>query len=179
MKLSYTWGEQEYALANFAEPLNEKQEHALTRGVETIGAYLGVPSKSVWYLLQNGFSQSLQDAFAAVRAKALKGDKDNAPIEADSPEMAVLVHGAIGKRMHSIVNGLMAAAPGGGRDPLRAVGLTMLEAHLAAKGKKLPKDKDARKLMLDRWIESTRPAIETEIRRRRAEETTEATLDDL
>jgi hypothetical protein len=179
MKLSYTWGNQEYALANFKEPLDEKQQKAVARGAETVAAYLGIPVKSVWYLLQNGWSQSLQDSFAGPRAKALKGDDDNAAIAADSEEMQNIIHASISKRVKSILEGTLAATPGGGRDPMRTVGFAMLVAHLETKNKKPPKDKDARKLMLDRWIEMNKAAIETEIKRRREADTSEASLDDL
>lgn len=177
MKLAYKQGGQEYCTQDTSRL--EAEDLQLLRGAElAIAASLAIPVKSVWYLLQNGWSQSLQDSFAGPRAKALKGDKDNPAIDADSDEMQDLISAAIFKRVKAIQDGALSPTPGGGRDPIRTVALSMLQAFAASKGKKLPKDKDKRKAMLDTYISSNKAAIETEMRARRQDDG-EITLDDL
>src|SRR5881394_2570940 len=88
MRLSYTYAEEAFA----SNELDESDE--LTRGgIKVLAQGLGVAEKSIHYLLQNGWSQSIQDAFAGPRAKALKDG-----LGADSNAMKDIILAAASKR---------------------------------------------------------------------------------
>ena len=71
MRLSYTYLEEAFA----SNELDESDE--LTLGaIKVLAQGLGVAEKSIHYLLQNGWSQSIQDAFAAWRAIVLQPNID-------------------------------------------------------------------------------------------------------
>lgn len=168
MKLSYTVLEQTFSTAD----TDRLEEDLVAGAVKVLAQGFGVAEKSILYLLQNGWSQSLQDSFAGPRAKAIKDGEDE-----DSVNEVIL--GAVKKRVDSIRDGLLTAGSGHGRDPIRSVGLQMLQDHLARKGKAVPKDKTKRAEMLDAWINQKRPEIEAEIARRRKAKLEEADIDDL
>ena len=168
MKLSYTWNKQSYSTAD-SDRFDSEQKEAVETAVSVLGTTLKVHPKSIWYLLQYGWSQSLQDAYAQTRAKAIK---DNENIED-----AVLA--SLEKRVRSIRDGLLSASGGGGRDPVRSTGLAMLKSFVQSKGRSLPKDKDKLKVMLDKFIELNREKIDQEIASRKRNNGPEADLDDL
>jgi len=168
MKLSYTWNNQTYSTAD-SDRFDPEQKEAVETAVSVLGTTFKIHPKSIWYLLQYGWSQSLQDAYAQTRAKAIK--------DGENIEDAVLA--SLEKRVRSIRDGLLSASGGGGRDPVRSVGLAMLKAHVQSKNRSLPKDKDKLKVMLDKFIELNREKIDQEIASRKRNNGPEADLDDL
>ena len=168
MKLSYTWNNQTYSTAD-SDRFDPEQKEAVETAVSVLGTTFKIHPKSIWYLLQYGWSQSLQDAYAQTRAKAIK--------DGENIEDAVLA--SLEKRVRSIRDGLLSASGGGGRDPVRSVGLAMLKAHVQSKNRSLPKDKDKLKALLDKFIELDFDKINAEIALRKRTSGPEADLDDL
>lgn len=168
MKLSYTVLSTTFATAD-TDRLEDQE--VLTGAVRVLANGFNIAEKSVWYLLQNGWSQSLQDSFAGPRAKAIKDGEDK-----DIVNEVIL--SSIEKRVTAIRDGMLASS-GGGRDPIRSVGLQMLQEFVRSKGKTLPKDKVKKAEMLDKWIAVKRIEIEAEIARRRKMKGPEVELDDL
>lgn len=166
MKLSFT------VLDETFETEDCDLENELIQGSAlTLGQSLGIAPKSIWYLLHMGWTQSIQDSYAGPRAKAKR--------EGEDYEAAMLASAS--KRMNAIKDGLMSIDASGGRDPIRSVGLQMLEAHVASKGRAMPSKKEAKEAMLNKWIATRKDEIEAEIRRRRSfkAQSSEATLDDI
>src|SRR5215471_7214353 len=160
MKLSYTLNNVVYASADSDRLTKDGQQEALNTAIEVLAIALNVHVKTIGYLLQNGWSQSLQDSYAGPRAKA-KSDG------ADDDELLEIMHGSIEKRIKAMKEGLLSATAGGGRDPIRTVGLRLLESHVAERGKVLPKDKKKRQALLDLYIKQNREKIEAEIAKRK------------
>lgn len=130
-----------------------------------------MPKEAMAYLLQNGWSQSLQDSFAGPRAKAINDGEDETTVNA-------LIQSCIEKRCDNILAGKLTAGTGGGRDPIRSVAKQMLDATTRQVdhnnfGKKLPKDKTKLKALLDRFVEKHLDEIKAEIAERRKNKTTE------
>ena len=166
MKLSYQLGETVYA----SKDSDKIDQEAFAAALEVMGKAFGIADKSVTYLLQYGWSQSLQDAYAGPRAKAIKDGESDATVEAT---MAA----AISKRRKAIIEGEVSI--GAGRDPVKTVGAQMAAEFVRSKGKVLPKDKDARASFIDKWIELNRAQVDAEIKRRKSAKGPEVSLDDL
>jgi hypothetical protein len=150
---------------------NGSDQQTLRGAVDVVGNALGLPAKSIWYLLQNGWSQSLQDSFAGPRAKAIKDGEDESTIEA-------VIHAAIAKRVESIMAGLLSSGSNG-RDPIRTIAKDLLQKKADSLGKRLPKDKDKLAKLIDSYIAANRLSIDNEIRRRRSSQGNEVDLSDI
>ena len=172
MKLSYTYDSNVFATADTDRYKKKEEQEALTLCLQTLADALGINIKSVGYLLQNGWSQSLQDSYAGPRAKAIKDG------ESESRVLEVIL-ACLQKRTKAIRDGALSATPGGGRDPIKSVGLQMLESFVASKNKSMPRDKDKRAALLDSYIKQNRAAIDAEIAKRKAAKGAEITIDDL
>ena len=148
-------------------------EDDLVRGaVKVLADGFGLHEQSIHYLLQNGWSQSLQDSFAGPRAKAIKDREDEATIEE-------VVLSSIAKRVESIKAGLLSASGSNGRDPIKTVAKDLLQKKADSLGKRLPKDKNALAKLIDTYIATSRPTIDAEIRKRRLFGQDEVSLDDI
>lgn len=156
-KLTYTLDGVDYASA---DPAKFADQAVLSGAVKAIAMAVGVAETSVAYLLQNGWSQSIQDSFAGPRAQAIKDKEEPETVQA-------VVVAAIQKRVKAIVEGTVKARAG--RDPVRSVGLDMLEKYAKTEGFSLPKDKDELSALLDAYIDQHREKISKEIDKRRVE----------
>lgn len=133
------------------------------------------------YLLQYGFSQSLQDSIAG-RAKAVRDeltqDKDGKPLaEANMPSEADIMaaidadlDGTLQKRMAAILAGTVAVRTGGeARDPAAGIVRELLVAYAKGKGMKLPKaDSDEYKALAAKMREAKADHIAAELERRKS-----------
>ena len=171
MKLSYTYKSSVFSTRD-TDSLKKEDQEALAYCVEILAKIYGVHPKSIYYLLQNGWSQSLQDSYAGARAKAVKDGESEGVIDE-------VVLSSIEKRIKGLVEGLLSASGGGGRDPIKSVGLQMLQSFAAERGKTVPSDKEKRAKMLEAYIKQNREKIEAEIARRRSVKGDELDLDDL
>jgi hypothetical protein len=147
-------------------------EQAIEVAVKALAFHLCVAESSIHYLLQNGWSQSLQDSFAGPRAKALKDGEDETTVEA-------VIDAAIAKRVKSIVDGTIEAGKTKGRDPIRSTAKAMLSVKAAAANKVLPKGEKLEELVT-KWleVEANLDAVKAEIAARR-KKGDEVTLEDL
>ena len=129
------------------------------------------------YLLQYGFSQSLQDSIAG-RAKAVRDELTTRPegnTDWNMPDEATIeaaiaedIDGMLQKRMNAILAGTVAvrgsAAP---RDPAAGIVRELLVAWAKAKGKKLPKaDSDEYAQLAAKMREVKADHIKAELARR-------------
>ena len=150
---------------------------ALTGSVEIVGELLGVEPAGIWYLLNYGFRQSMQDAVAStakrVEDKLVKeADEagDPAPTdEAIDEAVKAAELDDLGDRRKDIVNGDVQVR-GGQRDPFgtmcKTIALQIVrEAHKTAK-KTMPKDTDKVNELVAKVIASNRESIEKEANRR-------------
>jgi hypothetical protein len=131
-----------------------------------------LPPAAIDYLLQNGFSQSLQDAFVGPAAKAKKEGEGQTTIDA-------LIVASIEKRHDAILAGTVGARVGLGRDPVRTVAKEMLEAWAKANGFKLPKEKDKLAPLIDKWLSKHQAEVIAEVEARKATKLQEIDADDL
>ncbi len=151
----------------------ENYEPDLVNGaIKVLSSALGLHEKSIHYLLQNGWSQSLQDSFAGPRAKAIKDREDESTIEE-------VVLASIAKRVESIKAGLLSASGSNGRDPIKTVAKDLLQKKAESLGKRLPKDKDVLAKLIDSYIATNRQSIDAEIRKRRLSGQEEVDLSDI
>lgn len=102
-----------------------------------------LPESAISYLLQYGFSQSLQDSIAgrakAVREELLKADPATSPGVIDAA-IADDIQGALLKRLDAIEKGEVATRGSGTpRDPASGIVRELLVAYAKSKGMKLPK----------------------------------------
>lgn len=179
MKLTYaqlgqvfeTRDSDQLALNEVHGPTDQDQD-AIKGAVKVLATAFGLHEKSIHYLLQNGWSQSLQDSFAGPRAKAIKDREDEATIEA-------VILSSIAKRVESIKAGLLSASGSNGRDPIKTVAKDLLQKKADSLDKRLPKDKNALAKLIDSYISANRPAIDAEIRKRRLSGQDEVSLDDI
>lgn len=116
----------------------------------------GVPESSVFYLLNNGWKQSLQDSFAGPRAKAIADGESDETI-ANVVETSVL------KRIDSIRAGMVAS--NGGRDPLVSTAKDMIEIEARKKKMKLPKG-EALTALVKAYIEKNFDKVKAEAAKR-------------
>lgn len=130
------------------------------------------------YLLQYGFSQSLQDSIAG-RAKAVRDElitrpegNDGSWVAPTEPEIEAAISadidGMLQKRMNAILAGTVAvrgsAAP---KDPTSGIVRELLVAWAKAKGKKLPKaDSDDYTTLAAKMREIKADHIKAELARR-------------
>jgi len=152
-------------------------------GVEYSAEVESLPEKSVAYLLQYGFSQSLQDAIAgdakaiSEKMKAEANDAGNPAPSADEIETAIKagVAEALSDRVKAIVDGTVGDRAGFVRDPFgtmcRTIALQWLRDGLKAANAKMPDTKtDAGKAKLKELVEGVlsrnREKIEKEAHRR-------------
>lgn len=133
-----------------------------------------LPPTSLAYLIQYGWNQTLQDAMAGPRNKAVKDGEDEDTIKA-------VCEAAMQKRMAAILAGEMSVTQGGGRDPIKSTAKAMLETKARALGKKLPSDAKKLALLVDNWLakDENLQAVKDEIARRKADkEKGEVSLED-
>src|SRR5262245_36386811 len=170
MKLNYNWNSKTFSTSAV---YNEQLDEDVLRGaVMAIGVHLGIPERSVLYLRQNGWAQSLQDAYAGPRAKAIKDKESEDTINS-------VIEGSIRKRMDNIFIG-MDANVHAGRDPVRSAAKRLVTLAVEKLGKSLPKDKDKLANLIDRYIEAHRDEVNAEVRRMREDRNKEeVSLDDL
>lgn len=128
--------------------------------------------ETIAYLLQYGWAQSLQDSVAG-RAKKVR--EESAAKEMDSAEIDQAIQddelGTMQKRMDAILSGVVRNGTRGPRDVFGSmfakVAKDLLSAYAKAKGKKLPKaNSDELKVLLEKFTNANREAIETETKRR-------------
>ena len=138
-----------------------------------------LPQAALDYLLQYGFSQSLQDSIAG-RAKAVREEMlarpENAPADWTPPsetEIAEMVsddaHGTLLKRLDAIRNGSVATrGPAAPRDETAGIVREILLSIAKAKGVKLPKaDSEEYAKMAGRVREAKAEYIAAELERRK------------
>jgi len=133
-----------------------------------------LPPKSLEYLLQYGFAQSLQDSIAgrakAVRAECVeKGGMTEAEIVA---AVEADIAGQLGKRQDAIAAGTVGTPSP--RDPVATLAREQVKAALAKAGKKVDADKLAE--LVAGHVEKNRTALVAELNRRK-EELPEVDLD--
>lgn len=152
----------------------ERGGKTYTTEVETL------PATAIAYLLQYGFSQSLQDSIAG-RAKAV-ADEMLPPVadrKADFvvPTQAQIdaavasdIEGQLGKRLDAIKAGSVATRGAGvARDPAAGIVRELLVAWAKAKGGKLPKaDSDEYKALAAKMSAAKADWIKAELERRAA-----------
>ena len=175
MKLSYTYDEHTYSTRD----TDLYNDQATFRGaIKVLAEAFGIHEKSVLYLAQNGWSQSLQDSYAQARSKKRK-DLKLSREDVDTESVKETCHASIAKRIQGIHEGLLSATGSGGRDPIKSIGLQLLHAWAESKGKSLPKDADKKAKLLEKFVELNRAEIDAEIVRRRKIKGPEVDLDDL
>lgn len=139
-----------------------------------------LPETAIAYLLQYGFSQSLQDSIAG-RAKAVAEEmlppvadrKPDfvVPTQADiDAAVAADIDGMLQKRTAAIIAGSVATrGPGIARDPAAGIIRELLVAWAKAKGGKLPKaDSDEYKALAGKMATAKADWIKGELERRAA-----------
>lgn len=136
-----------------------------------------LPETAIAYLLQYGFSQSLQDSIAG-RAKAVEQEllnPDPKPEGWTAPDKATIdtavqqdLDGTLSKRLDAIIAGSVATrGPGVARDPSAGIVRELLVAWAKAKGGKLPKaDSDEYKALADKMRAAKAEFIAAELARR-------------
>ena len=152
-------------------------------GVDYLAHVDKLPPKSIEYLLQYGFAQSMQDAIAGdakrIEAKLVDEAKEagNPPPTADEIKAAVQVglEEALSERHQAILEGTVGDRVGAVRDPFgtmcKTIALQMLRDAMKAANAKMPDvktDQGKQKLaeMVNAVIERNRAAIEKEAHRR-------------
>lgn len=136
----------------------------------------GVSQKTLEYLLQYGWAQSLQDSIAG-REKKVRDEyaakiANGETFEADEIDAAVAaeIDGLLMKRADGILSGtLRERGVGEQRDPLRSVATEMVKAALKAMGKKVTKEKMAELVNGMLSDDTKRAKVQAELDRRRAE----------
>lgn len=137
-----------------------------------------LPETAIAYLLQYGFSQSLQDSIAG-RAKAV-AEEMLPPVMDRKPDFVVPtqaqidaavaadIDGQLGKRLDAIVAGTVATrGPGAAKDPTSGIVRELLVAWAKGKDKKLPKaDSDEYKALAAKMREAKADWIKAELERR-------------
>jgi len=134
-------------------------------GVDFAANVESMSAETIAYLLQYGWSQSLQDSVAG-RAKAVREEvtgKD--PLLSEAGILEAIRQDEVGtmqKRMDAILANTIGARVGMARDPLevevRRLGRIELSAAAKKAQKKLPK-KEAYNEMLGRFIEANRATL--------------------
>ncbi len=149
-----------------------------------------VSAEGLAYLLQYGFSQSLQDCVAgrakkvreeyeaaynkALAAAEANGTEEPEPVDEDEVEAAVEadLQGAMAKRLDAIVSGSVAIRVHSGneaKDPTSGIVRELLVAWAKSKGKKLPKaDSDDYKALAAKMRELKADHIAAELERRKS-----------
>lgn len=136
-----------------------------------------LPEKSIEYLLQYGWAQSLQDSIAgaAKRARedylALAKEAGETPTESDIAEtVAQAVEGLLSKRADSIQAGNVGVRVGQPRDPFAAmckrIATSMLRQGFKAANMKWPKDQDKVNELVAKVLVDHKDKIEAEATRR-------------
>lgn len=140
-----------------------------------------LPAAAIAYLLQYGFSQSLQDSIAG-RAKAVREEMSTIPDPKPdgwlgvASEATILIgiesdlDGTLSKRLDAIKAGTVATrGPGVARDPAAGIVRELLVAWSKAKGGKLPKaDSDEYKALAGKMSAAKADYIKAELTRRAA-----------
>jgi hypothetical protein len=162
MKLSYTRNGQDYAIDS-----RPSYDDALKSAIATIAEAFEIAEDGVCYLLQNGWSQSLQDSYAGPRAKALKANEPEDTVEA-------IVDACMHKRMQVIKSGAV-------NSPIRSVGMFLMKQWAVDSALQLPSDKESLLKLLDKYIEKNEQKILTEIAARKTAKAalTKVSVDDL
>lgn len=136
-----------------------------------------LPATAIAYLLQYGFSQSLQDSIAG-RAKAVEQELRNPdpkpqgwvllPDDQITNAIASDIEGTLNKRLDAIVAGNVATrGPGTARDPAAGIVRELLVAWAKGKDKKLPKaDSDEYKALAEKMRTAKADYIKAELERR-------------
>lgn len=141
-----------------------------------------LPATAIAYLLQYGFSQSMQDCIAGL-AKAKKAELEetddfkSGKLTPDgvADEVTLAIMAQLEKRMTAIREGTIGIrAPGVAKDPLSSLAREQVRAALAKKGVKVEKDKLAE--LVAAHVEKNRAKLEAELARR-AEEAVEVEID--
>lgn len=149
-----------------------------------------ITPEGIAYLLQYGFSQSLQDCVAgrakkvrdeytkayetALAASERDGTEEPDPIDEDEVEAAVEadLQGAMGKRLDAIRDGSVAIRVHSGneaKDPTSGIVRELLVAWAKSKGGKLPKaDSEEYRALAGKMRELKADYIATELERRRS-----------
>lgn len=133
-----------------------------------------LPPKSIEYLLQYGFSQSLQDCIAGREKKVKDELAEKAPDAADdeiASAVASDISGTLQKRLDAIVAGTVGVRVAGeAKDPLLAVARDMIRKAIAKAGKKLDMKNEAHKAAFDKLVSDLlaekRAVVEAEKKRR-------------
>lgn len=147
----------------------ELNQEIFDQGIKALALVYQVPESSIGYLLNNGWKQSLQDAYAGPRAKAVN-DKESEEV------IAAVIETSVKKRIDSIKKGMVASS--GGRDPVISVAKYLLGVKAESMGKKLPKDKDELDKLVQAWVPKHMDEIKAEIAKRKAQKGPEVTLED-
>lgn len=135
---------------------NVVDQEIFGQGVKALSLAYGIPESSVFYLLNNGWKQSLQDSFAGPRAKAIAdGESDET--------VANVVETSVSKRIASIKSGMVAS--NGGRDPLVATAKDMIEVEARKKKMKLPKG-EALTTLVKAYIDANFDKVKAEAAKR-------------
>lgn len=143
----------------------------------------GIDASAFDYLLQYGWSKSLQDSIAGrelkvrneFRDQAANGVRDWAPDEINAAVESDL-DAAILKRVDAIRNGTIRergqAEP---KDPLRVIAREMLFVAVKKAGKALPKEKEKVAELVTKFLAKYRDTVQAEYDRRRSIVETELT----
>jgi hypothetical protein len=133
-----------FTLGRPYEDLLEPEKKEFTRACGFFGKLFGTDVRSIPYLLQNGFAQSLQDSVAQPKAKC-RAELKLAKGMPDTAEVIAVMHGSATKRLDKIIAGELTASEGGGRDAMRACARSIITEKLNKLNAKLSKeDFDAR-----------------------------------
>src|SRR5215831_1216612 len=170
LTMEYSQGEHDYVCdANGDTDL-------INGAVKALATAYGIHEKSVAYLLEYGWRQTLQDSFAGPKKKAQDdGESDDT--------IATVIHAAVQKRIDALKAGSMVLGATGGRDPLRSVAQYMIEGAMRAAGQTPPakNDKAAWKKAVDEMLQTRLQLVKDEVAKRRASknEKVEIKLDEL
>lgn len=112
--------------------------------------------QSAQYLLQYGWTQSLQDSIAGLAKK----------VESENGDVDQAIDGALLKRSDAILSGSIATkSVREERDPLRAIAIDMVRRAVAKKVIKIDKEKLAE--LVNKLLETDRSKVENEMQRRK------------
>lgn len=144
--------------------------------LEALAASMNMSPKGAFYLLQYGYTQSMQDSIAGM-AKKLGAVMDESTGEPkySEVEVAVMIHDALRERHEAIMKGEVGTRTTGPRlkgidRMLREVAWEIIVARVTAAGNaaKLPKKVSEQAVVIDKWlaIEANREVALTEAQRR-------------
>lgn len=165
-------------------------EHpAFAEGVNLAAGGLGMSAKGMFYLLQYGLAQSMQDAIAGFAKKLDEAKIGGEGPDAEEPkysavEKKVMMHDRLKERLDAIMSGDVGHRAQGPRVKgvekiMREYAQEVLVNAARAKGVTLPKKSDAMNLLIDQYLAKHGDAARVEAERRMAITGTPSDLDDI